>query len=231
MENKYSLGWFLMVGLVAIAIAIPYSVYKYTGASRSVTVKGLCEREVTANRAIWPVVFKEGGNSLAELSANVDKKNAMVVDWLLAAGFTKEEINVSAPKIEDQRANGWEHRSYDYVMTSVVTVCTDKVQEVLEMQHRQFEMINKGIALGSGNSWENPVVYSYTGLNEVKPEMIEQATLNARGAADKFAEDSGSRVGKILSATQGQFSITDRDANTPYIKVIRVVTTVNYQLK
>lgn len=99
------------------------------------------------------------------------------------------------------------------------------------MQHRQFEMINKGIALGSGNSWENPVVYSYTGLNEVKPEMIEQATLNAREAADKFAEDSGSRVGKILSATQGQFSITDRDANTPYIKVIRVVTTVNYQLR
>lgn len=231
MENKYSLGWFLMVGLLAIAIAIPYSVNKYTGASRSVTVKGLCEKEVMADRAIWPVAFKEGGNSLSDLSAKVNKKNAMVVEWLLAAGFTKDEINVSAPKIEDQRANGWEHRTYDYVMTSVVTVCTDKVQTVLDMQKRQFEMINKGIALGSGNSWENPVVYSYTALNEIKPAMIEQATVNAREAADKFASDSGSRVGKILSATQGQFSITDRDANTPYIKSIRVVTTINYQLR
>ena len=82
-----------------------------------------------------------------------------------------------------------------------------------------------------GGDYRFNVSYEFTGLNEVKPEMIEEATRNARAAAEKFAKDSDSRLGKIRNASQGQFSIANRDENTPYIKTVRVVTTINYYLK
>jgi hypothetical protein len=83
----------------------------------------------------------------------------------------------------------------------------------------------------TGGDYRYNILYEFTGLNEIKPQMIEEATKNAREAAEKFAVDSGSRLGKIRNASQGQFTITDRDANTPFIKNVRVVTTVNYYLR
>ena len=111
----------------------------------------------------------------------------------------------------------------------MVTVCTDKVDEVIRLQSRQGELLQKGIAMT--NNWEYQTVYSFTKLNEIKPSMIETATKNARETAEKFAADSESKLGKIKRATQGQFSITDRDGNTPYMKNVRVVTSVDYYLK
>lgn len=228
---KSNLGLCLLCGLLAIAIALPWAVKNYTDASRIVTVRGLCEREVKADRAIWPITLKEGGNSLAALAQSVDAKNKVVVEWLVSEGISADQITISAPKVEDQRANGFAGRVYDYVMTSVITVCTSDIDKVVALQSKQFSLLNKGIAIGSGYAWENPTTYEYTALNSIKPEMIEQATVNAREAAEKFAKDSGSKVGKIVSASQGQFTINDRDSNTPYMKIVRVVTSVNYQLR
>ena len=114
-------------------------------------------------------------------------------------------------------------------VTSVVTVCTDKVDEIIRLQSEQGALLQQGIATTSG--WEYPTVYTFTKLNDIKPSMIETATKNARETAEKFAADSDSRLGKIKRATQGQFSITDRDSNTPYMKNVRVVTSVDYYLK
>ena len=94
----------------------------------------------------------------------------------------------------------------------------------------QSELLKQGIAI-IGGDWEYKVSYDFTGLNDVKPQMIEEATKNARLAAEKFAKDSNSKLGKIKHASQGQFSIEDRDANTPFIKHIRVVTTIDYSLE
>ena len=231
-KTKNILGICILCGFLAVAAAIIVGVNIWTASSRSVYVKGLCEREVLADRAIWPIVFKEGGNSLADLSASVQGKNTTVVEWLKEAGFTDDEISVSYPKIEDTRTYSFSdnNRPFDFIMTSVVTVCSSQVEKVISAQHRQFDLLEKGIAV-SGTAWEYPVTFSFNALNEIKPEMIETATRNARAAADKFAQDSGSRVGKIISATQGQFSISERDSNTPQIKIVRVVTTVQYQLK
>ena len=96
---------------------------------------------------------------------------------------------------------------------------------------KQSELLKKGIVTGGGSQWENPVEFEYEGLNEIKPGMIEEATQNAREAAKKFAKDSGSRLGKIKTANQGTFTIENRDSNTPYIKKVRVVTSVTYYLK
>jgi hypothetical protein len=98
------------------------------------------------------------------------------------------------------------------------------------LRARQAELLKKGVVTG-GNSWENPVEFKYEGLNDIKPQMIEEATMNAREAAEKFAKDSDSRLGKIKTANQGTFTIENRDSNTPYIKTVRVVTSVTYYLR
>ncbi len=222
-----------MIGLIAIAIAIPISVKNLTSYKRTVTVKGLCEREVKADRVIWPIVYKEGGNDLKSVYSNLTAKNATIVNWLKDAGINENEITISAPSVEDVRTYSYtvENHTYNYIVTQVITICTNNVDTVLELNAKQSDLFDMGIAIGSGSSWENPVVYEYTGLNEIKPEMIEEATKNARASADKFAKDSDSRIGKIITASQGQVSVADRDANTPYIKTVRVVTTIQYMLR
>ena len=101
---------------------------------------------------------------------------------------------------------------------------------VVNVNHVGDYLLKQGIAI-TGGDYKYNVSYEFPGLNEVKPRMIEEATKNARAAAEKFAKDSDSELGKIRNASQGQFSISDRDAYTPYIKSVRVVTTVNYYLK
>jgi hypothetical protein len=167
---------------------------------------------------------------LQQLYRTIERKNALIIKFLKEAGIGEEEISIAAPKVVDTRTewSGSQNR-YAYIVTSVVTVCTDKVDMIINLQSQQGELLQQGIATMSG--WEFPTVYSFTGLNEIKPSMIETATKNARETAERFANDSGSRLGKIKRATQGQFSITDRDSNTPYMKNVRVVTSVDYYLK
>ncbi len=222
------LGYCILAGLVAIAVSIPVAVNKIVSASHSVAVRGLCEKEVKADRVIWPIVVTENGNLIPELAKSAEKSTNAVVQWLKDAGVNAEDISVSAPKIEDLTTYST-NRAYNYALKSVVTVCSSDVDKVMALQASQFELLNKGIAIGA-NNWEYQTVYSFNGLNEIKPQMIEDATKNARAAAEKFAKDSGSKVGKIISASQGQFSINDRDSNTPHIKIVRVVTSINYQL-
>ena len=121
---------------------------------------------------------------------------------------------------------------YRYNVTGVVTVTTTNVEQVLKLMSRQSDLLKQGVAIASGDYRYTPrFIYTSDALNALKPAMIEEATRNARAAADKFAYDSNSELGKIKSASQGLFSISDRDDNTPSIKTIRVVTTVEYYLK
>ena len=195
-----------------------------------VSVKGLCEREVKADKVICPFAYKEGGDNLQQLYRTIEEKNGVIIEFLKDAGISEEEITIAAPKVVDTRTewSGSQNR-YAYIVTSVVTVCTDKVDEIIALQSRQGELLQRGIATAA--SWEYQTVYSFTKLNEIKPAMIETATKNARETAEKFAADSDSKLGKIKRATQGQFTITDRDSNTPYMKNVRVVTSVDYYLK
>lgn len=227
-------GVYIMIGLLALAISFPVGIAKYTASKHRVSVRGLCEKEVKADRAIWPISFKVAGNDLATTNAEVRKQQEIVIDWLLEKGFTKDEISISAPSIDDNKNTSYnsENIRFNYIIKSTVTICTRNVDLVVSLQSQQFELLNKGIAISSDNYWSNTVVtYDFTALNDIKPEMIEKATTNAREAAEKFAKDSGSKVGRITNASQGQFSICSRDSETPYIKTVRVVTSVEYQLK
>lgn len=221
-----------MVGLVVLGMMFPRAVEKYRSYDRTVNVKGLCEKEVKADKVIWPVVYKVMANDIQSIYDQTDRNNETIVDFLKAGGIDASEITVSVPQISDKFANeyGNNDRAYRYIATNVITVCTDKVDDVLGLMSKQSDLLKKGIVTG-GNNWENPVEFKYEGLNEIKPAMIEEATMNAREAAEKFAKDSDSRLGKIKTANQGTFTIENRDSNTPYIKKVRVVTSVTYYLK
>lgn len=224
------LGCCLMIGLIVGALLLGNAVRAARADDRVVSVKGLCEREVKADKVICPFAYKEGGDNLQQLYRTIEEKNGVIIEFLKDAGISEEEITIAAPKVVDTRTewSGSQNR-YAYIVTSVVTVCTDKVDEIIALQSRQGELLQRGIATAA--SWEYQTVYSFTGLNDIKPAMIETATKNARETAEKFAADSDSKLGKIKRATQGQFSITDRDSNTPYMKNVRVVTSVDYYLK
>jgi hypothetical protein len=224
-------GMFVMIGLVVLGLMIPRAVGKYRSYDRTVNVKGLCEKEVMADKVIWPVVYKVMADDIQSIYDQTDRNNATIKAFLQSGGVDASEITVSVPQISDKYANeyGSNDRTFRYIATNVITVCTDKVEVVLELMSKQSELLKKGIVTG-GNSWENPVEFKYEGLNGIKPEMIEEATKNAREAADKFAKDSDSRLGKIKTANQGTFTIENRDSNTPYIKKVRVVTSVTYYL-
>ena len=184
-----------------------------------------------ADKVIWPIMYKQGGNELGELYNTVEDMNATIVKFLKDAGVSDDEITMNAPSILDTRTNLYgERKEYHYIVTAGVTVCSEKVELIVKLQTEQAKLYEKGIPVGMGENWSYPTTYSFTALNDIKPGMIEEATINARQAAEKFAKDSKSKLGKIKNATQGQFSVSDRDSNTPYIKNVRVVTNVVYYL-
>ena len=231
-KGKFFSGLAIMVGLIVLGFNIPKAVSDYRSFDRIVNVKGLCEREVKADKVIWPVTFKVVSDDIQSIYSQIDRNNQTIISFLVSGGLSENEISVSVPVISDKYANeyGNNDRTYRYIASSVITVCTDKIDQVLELMSKQSELLKKGIVTG-GNTWENQVQFKYEGLNDIKPEMIEEATKNAREVADKFAKDSGSKLGKIKTASQGTFTIEDRDSNTPEIKKIRVVTSVTYYLK
>lgn len=226
------LGALLSVGLVMAGYLISDTAIKVKAMDRVVTVKGLAEREVAANIAIWPIKFNEAGNDLGQLYSEIERKTALVVDFLKKNGFTEEEITTAQPSIVDKQAENYGHAGniqFRFTAATAVTVYSSNVSLVRETMSQVVELGKSGIAI-SGQGYENRTEFLFTELNTIKPEMIEEATNNAREVAAKFAKDSNSRLGKIKSASQGQFSIEDRDASTQHIKKVRVVSTIAYYL-
>ncbi len=199
---------------------------------RIVSVKGLSERVVKADFVIWPIVYKELGNDLSAIYETVQTKNATLEKFLRDNGIDESEISRSSTDIVDAQSELYnnDRRAFRYVATVVLTVASKDVDKVRKLMGRQGELLKQGIAFSEGD-YRYRKVYSFNGLNEIKPEMIDEANKNARVTAEKFALDSDSKLGKIKTATQGQFSIEDRDENTPYIKKVRVVTSVQYFLE
>ena len=223
----------IAAGIVVMGFALCSGIVTFKDMDRRVTVKGLSEREVKADKVTWPLVYKELGNDPAAMYQLLVYKNRQVVAFLKSAGIKDEDISVNPPVITDRQADNYgnEIMNYRYKAKSVITVTSSDVDKVRSLMRRQSELMKQGIALVSEEYSNTTVSYEFTGLNKIKPEMIEEATKNARATAQKFADDSESSLGGILSAQQGQFSIEDRDSNTPYIKRLRVVNTIEYSLK
>lgn len=235
MNNQHIIpSLILAAGIAIMGNALSNGIIEYKDMDRTVTVKGLSEREVMADKVTWSLMYKELGNDPSQIYDLLEQKNNKVVAFLKSSGIKSQDISINPPVITDRQADNYgnEIMTYRYKATSVITVTSNEVEKVRKLLTKQSQLMKQGIALVSneyGNT--NSVIYEYTGLNKIKPEMIKEATENARATAQKFADDSDSRLGKIRTAQQGQFSITNRDDNTPHIKNIRVVSTIEYTLK
>ena len=198
---------------------------------RTVSVKGLSERDVPADVAIWPLQINVADNDLTNLVATVEKQQAMVIEFLTTHGFAEAEITVGAPAITDKQAQAYGNDPirFRYLAQQVVTVYTKKIDAVRAANRELLELGKAGVVFSQEN-YELKTQYLFQGLNEIKPAMVEEATRNARVVAEKFAADSDSRLGKIKSAAQGQFTVEDRDSNNPHIKRVRIVSTLEYYL-
>ncbi len=232
MNMKVLSAAFLAVSIVVLGFTLKAGIDNFTNRSRVVTVRGLCEKEVKANKVTWPIVTKSLGNDLPSLYSQIEGTNAKILSFLKANGITDSEISVNAPNVYDQAADRYGNQQvlYRYSLTNVVVVTSEQVEKVQQLIKRQTELLKQGVAIVAGD-YSYQTNYEYTELNSIKPEMIAEATANAREAADKFANDSKSKLGKIQTASQGQFSINDRDQYTPNIKTVRVVTSITYQLQ
>jgi uncharacterized protein len=226
------LGVLLCIGLLGLGFQVGKSIVAIKTFERTVTVKGLSEREVNADTAIWPITFNEAGNDLNELFSSIQKKNALITAFLIDQGFPATAIAVAPPGIVDKQAQGYsgtERMTFRYSANSTITVYTEDVPRVRMAMQNMVELGKEGIAL-AGRGYQTQTEFLFTALNRIKPDMIQEATQNAREVATKFAKDSQSRLGKIKQARQGQFSINNRDSNTPHIKRVRVVSTITYYL-
>lgn len=235
MSERTSGGVVVAGLLVAAGVAVGgYFVGNGLLAARSsdryVTVRGLAEREVPANLVVWPITYTVTAEDLSTLQRRSDEGAAKIAAFL-ADGFSREEISLSQPRVSDRQAQGMMDqggRLERFVSESAVTVRSERIDAVRAAMARTGELVAQGVALI--RSYETSTEYFFTALESVKPEMIREATRDARSAAQQFAEDSGSRVGGIRTAQQGYFSIEDRDRFSPEHKKIRVVTTVQYFL-
>jgi hypothetical protein len=220
----------LALGIVVAGYLVGEALIQSRSGERQVSVRGLAEREVPANLALWPIVFSVTSNELVDLQRKADDGVAKVRTFL-ATDFPAEQISVSAPRVQDREAQGMtgDGRRLDrYTAEVTVTVRTDRIDGVRKAIQRSGVLVKQGVAVL--RSYEYNTQFLFTDLNKIKPEMIAEATKDARRAAEQFAKDSGSKVGAIRTAQQGLFSIEDRDQFSPEFKRVRVVTTVDYYL-
>ena len=217
----------LAVGIIVLGLCVKSGINTFANKDRKVTVKGLAEREVNADKVTWSISTKETGNDLPALYEQISQQAGKIKAFLVANGIEESEITVNAPTVADLEAREWgdNNRHFRYIVSTFVTVSTNKVEQVNKAIYKQGELLKQGVALDTSNPY-----YEYASFQQMKPEMMEEAIKNAQKTAEQFAEASQSDLGKIMTAGQGQFEIEDRDVNTPYIKKLRVVTTVTYSL-
>lgn len=226
------LGLCLAAGLAIFGFQVGRAVKVGREFDRYLTVRGLSEVEVKANLAIWSLKFSVQANELGELKQEMEKARTKVRLFLLASGIAETEINAGLPVIDDRELtkNGSAHADIArYVAKLTIVVRSTNVDTIKMAMQQVDKLLEQGVALAMEEYGEKAQFF-FTNINEVKPDMIREATANARASAEKFAQDSHSSVGKIRKATQGVLEIDQRDDASPERKILRVVTTVEFFL-
>jgi uncharacterized protein len=241
------LGFLVALGLVVGGWVLGAEIKETRLGDRYVTVKGLAERNVKSDLAIWPIGYKEAGDDLTALYAKSEADKKAIFDFPGKQGIQSSEIELGVVRVVDTQANefgGGNRAPRRYIVQQQVTVRTPRVDQVAAASQKTMQLLQAGIVLNSDPG--QGLIYKFTGLNSIKPDMITEATRNARASADRFAADSGSKVGSIRQANQGVFSIlaansgsTNEDqagmdnfsADSSLMKTVRVVSSVQYYLE
>jgi len=231
------------MGLCVAGISVGSSIAALPDANRVVTVRGLNEREVNADLGVWPIPLKVADDNVVTGQAALEAQKKTVLAFLKEHGIADDEISIIGQRVTDKLANEYGNNAggFRYILQATVNVRTANVEAMEKASSDAGALLKDGVTLASDGCNGGPD-YSFTKLNDIKPDMLREATANAREAAQQFANDSGSALGGIRRATQGYFSITARDSVeensgggyscTPstIAKRVRVVTTIEYAL-
>jgi hypothetical protein len=240
------LGLLLAFGLVAGGWALGTQIKAIRLGDRYVSVRGLAERNVKSDLAIWPIDYKEAGDDLPSLYSKTEADRKVILQFLAEGGIQSSEIDLGIVRVVDNQANefgGANRPPHRYIIEQQITVTTSRVDPIAAAAQKTMNLVQQGIVLG-GNPGQG-LAFKFMGLNSIKPDMITEATRNAREAANRFALDSGSTVGSIRQANQGIFSILPANsggdtgesndygpnADSSLMKTVRVVTSVEYYLE
>ncbi|MBR4454508.1 MAG: SIMPL domain-containing protein [Bacteroidales bacterium] len=223
--------WIISVVILLAALIVAGGMSQIARQQRTVTVRGLAERDVPADMAIWPLTFSVGSNDLSQLQTDIMSKIEIVKAYLQEKGLSEADYTIKSADITDNSVNPWltEKGRYTYLAKQVILVRSSNVEAVMAAQASSLDLAGKGIAVSQ--DYESMISFEFTKLNDIKPEMIAEATQNAREVAEQFARDSHSKVGKISQATQGYFTIENAAQGLEQVKHVRVVTSIVYLLK
>jgi len=238
-------GLFLIIALFILALGIGYAgnqiqngLTEFKSYDRSVRMKGLAERDVEANVALWSISYTETGNNLQELQMVMENKGKILVSFLKRQGLNDGEINKRAITVQDVMANAYRQNkagSDRYILTQNYMVRSENIDAIETAAQNIGELIKQGIVFAQNSS--NTPMYLFTKLNDVKPAMLAEATQNAREAAAEFSKHAGQKVGGIKRASQGVFQILARDKTymlpeaQQRFKTVRVVSTIEFYLE
>lgn len=241
--GKVIASFLLATGMVISASLVCNSFLKARLMDRSIIAKGLAEKEVDADLAVWPIAITATGNTLSEVNKKIESDRSIVMDFLVTQGFSKNEITLGDYELNDLLASSYRGDNIQnarYIITATVILKSHNVHLVDQVNKQKNLLVQKGVILANGH--HNDPYYELTKFQDIKPEMLTTAIKNARLAAEKLAVDSGGKIGKLKKANQGVFSIVPiiQSSSDEYTNVrmstksigkkIRVVATLEYFL-
>lgn len=215
----------LIIGLVLLIFSAVFyfSAQDFSKQGAYVEVKGLSEKIVKADVAIWSINFDVKSNDIDPLYGDIEKNVAITKSFLLEKGFEDSEINVAPINVYQDTYKG---SSFRYNSTVQLSVYTKKVDLVRSASKDTLVLIKKGITMSN-----NSISFEFSDINSIKPEMLGEAIKNAHTSAQQFAQESGAKLGSVSRGNQGVFDITDKDPGSPEYKKVRVVSSLRFLLK
>jgi hypothetical protein len=228
MNKQVVSAFILSLGLAVAGLFVYCGIHQIASKDRAVLVKGLSTRDVQADYVVWPLEFGVRGNDISSLYSDLAAIEKTARAFFMDRGFKESDMTRGNVSIDDNWSGYYERKpEYHYTLRTSLVISTSDVERVIANLGCQSELLKKGVILQS-YGWNTD--FQYNGLPELKPSMVQEATQNARAVAQKFAEDAQCRLGSIQQANQGQFTI-ESDSYQPWIKHVRVVTTVSYYLR
>lgn len=245
-ERNIVLGVLVAAGIAVNGIFIGRALERFRKEDRYISVKGVSEREVKANLAVWTITTRVTSNDLQQGSADMEATKNKILAFLTKNGIKSAEVTQKTLNVTDKMARDWGNSdigAFRYIIQNTMLVRSPNVENLQKVSRMTDELLKNGIVLGEQSEWDPAVKYYFTGLNDIKPDMLAEATRNAKKAAQEFTKESGEKLGNLRKANQGIFSIDDRDVSlsgqgeggyssgvNDIYKKIKVVVSVDYAI-
>ncbi len=213
----------LIIFSIIISAALFFSAQDFSKQGSYVEVKGLSEKIVKADTAIWALSFEVKSNNVDSLYSDIEKNITTIKAFLTEKGFEASEINIAPVNIYQDT---YKDAAFRYNSTNQISVYTKKVDLAKSTSNETLLLVKRGVVLNQNN-----ISFEFSDINSIKPEMLADGIKNARDTASQFAKNSGSVVGSVTRGNQGVFDITEKDPGSPEFKKIRLVSTLRFLLK